>query len=301
MVEPRVSTRLFNHFFTRGGLRYDWPGNDGINNKLEKMSMWMRNMFLGFVAAAMAGCSTMPAHMAAQSHEPSIHKVGVISLLGDDARFYRAGPLMLPTQHEFLSVPQWGIDGYTRKVVRESLAQRYQYVPLHYDAKSLEDKMEVSKSERFRLSHVKDKLHQIVDGRVDAVVLVVPTTQEDLISGKSEPLVGYGMYRLTLMSQQIGAPYVGIKVMLLDAKTLKPISQHAESKYMSYYTAGWSTDFKNMPADQRQQLEGNIKDLLAKELKIGLKKVGLVGAERSNSRTTKNATGSSLRVGHPFT
>jgi len=270
-----------------------------INNNLDKTSMWMRNAFIGIAAAVLAGCSTMPNHMAAQQ-ENAIHKIGVISLLGDDARFYRAGPLMLPTQHEFLPVPQWGIDTYARKVVRQSLAQRYQYVPLHYDPKRLEDQMEVSKSERFQLSNIKDKLNQIVAGRADAIVLIVPTTQEDLISGKSEPLVGYGMYRLTLMSQQIGAPYVGIKVMLLDAKTLRPISQHAESKDMSYYTAGWSTDFKHMPADQRQQLEGNIKDLLAKELKLGLKKVGLVGTERSNSAGTKNASGLDSDRSHPY-
>lgn len=269
-------------------------------NNLDKVSMRLRQVFFGLMAAAMAGCSTMPNHVAAESQESAIHKVGVISLLGDDARFYRAGPLMLPTQHEFLSVPQWGIDGYTRKIVRQSLAQRYQYVPLHYDAKGLEDKMESGKSERFHLSHVKDNLRRIMDGRVDALVLVVPATQDDLISGNSEPLVGYGMYRLTLMSQQIGAPYVGIKVMLLDAKTLKPISQHAESKYMSYYTAGWNTDFKNMPADERRQLEGNIKDLLAKELEIGLKKVGLVGAQRSGSKATRNATGSSVNAGPPY-
>ncbi len=276
--------------------------NKNSEKVLDKTSMWMRNVILIVAAAAItAGCSTMPNHMAMQKERTSIHKVGVVSLLGDDARFYRAGPLMMPTKHEFMAVPQWGIDGYARKVVRQSLAKRYQYVPLHYDAEKVEDKMEVSKSERFQLSNVKAKLHQIVDGRVDAVVLIVPTTQDDLISGKSEPLVGYGMYRLTLMSQQIGAPYVGVKVMLLDAKTLKPISQHAESQYMSYYTAGWNTDFKNMPKDQRQQLEGNIKDLLARELKIGLKKVGLVSSTvNSDSKSTKNAARSKLEAAHSY-
>lgn len=275
--------------------------NDNSDKKVNKTSMWMRKAIFLFLAVTAAGCSTMnERHTAMQQDQHPIHKVGVISLLGDDARFYRAGPLMLPTQHEFLAVPKWRIDTYARKVVRSAMAQRYRYVPLHYDPKTLEDQMEVSKTERFDLANVKGNLHKIVDGRVDAVVLIVPTTQDDLISGKSEPLVGYGLYRLTLMSQQIGAPYVGVKVMLLDARTLKPISQHAESNYMSYYTAGWNTDFKNMPADQKRQLEANIKTLLAKELKIGLKEVGLASPVHSNSTGTKNATRSKIENTHPY-
>lgn len=266
----------------------------------EKMSMWMRKTVVVLFSLVAAGCSSMPSHVALHKEQRSLHKIGVVSLLGDDARFYRAGPLMLPTQHEFLPVPQWRIDTYARAVVRRQLAQRYQYVPLHYDPRALEDAMEVGDSERFRLGNVQGQLHKIVDGRVDAVVLIVPTTQDDLISGKSEPLMGYGMYRLTLMSQQIGAPYVGVKVVLLDAKTLKPISQHAESKYMSYYTAGWNTDFKDMPMVQKRQVEQNIKTLLSKELKAGLKQVGLATPVHSNTRGTRNATRSKLQSPQPY-
>lgn len=256
---------------------------------MDNMSMWLRKIIILLSVGAAAGCSTMPGHVALHKEETSLHRIGVISLLGDDARFYRAGPLLLPTEHKFLSVPQWQIDSYAQKVVRNALADRYTYVPLHYDAKTLEDSMEVGNTETFDLNRIKDRLRKIVHGSADAVVLIVPTTEDDLISGQSEPLVGYGMYRLTMMSQQIGAPYVGVKVIVLDARTLKPISQHAESKYTSYYTAGWNDDFKDMPAQQRRRVEHDIKALLAKELKIGLKQVGLSSPESTKSTATKNA------------
>ena len=226
-------------------------------------------LFLPVLALLLNACATSPQSLP-NSVLGNIHSVGIVSILGDDVHSYAMHMAAIINRGTSYFLPQWTMDDYARDVLRQSLNPRLHSVMLQSQARNLKRPAFDAEGSP-KLTDLIPLLRPLVmESPVDAVLVISPASSRDPINATSVWLAGYGLYRLFSpggTSTFEADMFVNVTLTLLDGATLQPLASASEFDFRRSFDDEWKQQLDNMPVRQREELEGKLKELLAKALR----------------------------------
>jgi len=231
----------------------------------------MKNLSLSILLTlTLVGCAnTVPIK---PEQKANIHNVAVISLLEKELEFTKVGTTVFNNDYFVLDSGDLNIDKRVEETIQNELNisspnikvtqvpfDRPELLKIYNPPNSWGAYSNVSRIE----PELKRKLSQ---APVDAVILVYKMNDQDPVAHTSIFIKGYGIfYRSLPFVDPILKPYALYKVVLLDSKTLKPIT--------SKYVRGVSPEFGKMEISWEDQIKNNLSDSMLKDFKSAISTV----------------------------
>ena len=234
-------------------------------------------LFLPVLALFLSACATSPQRLP-NSELGKIHSVGIVSVLGDDVQSYAMHMAAIINRGTSHFLPQWTMDEYARNVLRQSLNPRLHPVMLRPQPQDLK-RRGPDAEESPKLGELIPLLRPLVTASpVDAVLVISPASSRDPINATSLWLAGYGLYRLFSpagTSTFEADMFVNVNLTLLDGATLQPLASNSTFDFQRSFDDEWKHQLDDLPVRQKKELEGKLKELLAKALRSLVQQEGL--------------------------
>ncbi len=243
----------------------------------------MKKMFILLFAICLSGCiGTVPIK---PEQRANLHKVAVVSLLGGDLRFTKVGFTVFNNDEFIKGSTTWNLDNEVQKNIVEVLRQTspdLQVVPVPFDRSELFKIYKSSQSwgEYQSLDRIEPELkRKMAESPVDAVILIHKIRVEDPVAFTSVYLEGYGVYYRSLpFVDPFIKPYALFRIVVLDGKSLKPISDKYVRGISNSYgksQISWDDQLKNNLSDQLiSDFRSAIEVVVKNNVQIGLKEIG---------------------------
>ncbi|HET7832900.1 MAG TPA: hypothetical protein VFK88_08065 [Gallionella sp.] len=245
----------------------------------------MKNVLWFFaLAVVLTGCaSTTPI----QDEERSkLKKVGIVSLIGEEFRFTKVGLTLFNNDEFSKNVSGWQLDKMVVQSAVETLKNaeppmRPVVLPVDH---SLLGKLYRQKGEfgsYVNVNRIEDDLRALVKKHpVDALVLIHSEQVQDPIQGTCIYLYGSGLYYRSLpFDEPYIKPYSFLRIVVLDGKTLKPLSQklvNGISKDYGKMQMSWEDDIKHNFTDKQWiKLQAEVRHLIKANVVSSLQEIGL--------------------------
>lgn len=229
----------------------------------------MKNVFwLTAIAIFLAGCaSTQPLP---DERRTTIKKVGVISLIGDEFRFTKVGLTLFNSDEFTKNIAAWQLDKLAVQsatgVLREAEPPiRLVALPTDHNLVNKLYRQEGEFGSYVNLKRIRDDLKTLLDKHpVDALIVIHNEQVLDPIQGTAILLYGPGLYYRNLpYAEPFVKPHFFFRVVVLDGKTLKPISQKLVKSV--------SKDFGKMQISWEDEIKTNLSDKLWNKIQLDIK------------------------------
>lgn len=230
----------------------------------------------------LAGCASAPLQ---KDQRAKIRDVGVISLVGEEFRFTKIGFTVFNNDEFTKNNASWQLDRQIEQNVIETLKNAnppIQTVAPVVDHKSL---YKLYRKEGFgsyvSLDRIESDLKELLNKQpMDALILVHNAQVQDPILGTSIYLYGPGLYYRTLpFVDPFVKPHAFLHVIILDGKTLQPLSQRyiqGVSKDYGKMQLSWDDELKNnLSEKQWAKFQADIEQLVRDNVKSSLLEMGL--------------------------
>lgn len=235
------------------------------------------------LASLLSGCAaTEP-----MQDEPrtGVRKVGVVSLIKDEFLFTKIGLTLLNNDEFARDISGWQLNTLATQTTLDALRQdgaTIKPVALPVE-QALLAKLYRQRGEfgsYVNINRIKGDLKAMVkNDPVDRIVLIHSEQVQDPIQRTSINLYGTGLYyRVTPFDEEpYIKPYSFLRVMVLDGKTLKPISHRLVkciSKNYGRMPLYWDEEIRtNLPTAQWSKLETEIKLMITTNINATLKEI----------------------------
>jgi len=255
----------------------------------------LRGLSVLIAMAALSGCATLkvPPQKLAE-----IKTIGVTSLLSDDFNYYYFGVLVLSNEEESADVSDWHLNSFASEKTASELAAHFKIVSgglldkSKYDGKNIGDFYVDQTSQRI-FAALKDK-----PAGVDAYLLLIPVERYNFAPNSYNQISGLGVQRRLL---GLRAPWVkpirryvlftAYRLALFDARSGELILERMAELPPGESSLGftppfvdvedsddWPTNFKEVMAAHRGELEKITKETLTRSLSFTLRDMGLIPA-----------------------
>lgn len=243
----------------------------------------MKKILPLIVTILLIGCvGTVPIK---SEQKANLHKIAVVSLLGDEFRFTKIGFTVFNNDTFAKDSSTWKLDNLIEKNIAETIIHTspdIQIVQVPFDRTEL---FRIYKpAESFGTYQSLDRIDselkkKTTETPVDAIILVHNNMDQDPIGRTSVPIAGYGVYYRSMpFVDPFIKPFALFSIVALDGKTLKPISE----KYVRGISAAygkskisWDDQLKNNMSDQlSSEFRSEIEALIKNNIKSGLKEMG---------------------------
>jgi hypothetical protein len=238
-----------------------------VNNKNQK-EFKVRNVTLTILLIlSLVGCTAVGPIKPEQ--KANIHNIAVISLLDKQLEFTKVGFTVFNNDHFTLDSSNWNVDEEVQKTINEQIQKsspsikivkvpfnRSELLKIYKSPDSWGDYSSISRIE----AELKSKLSQTP---VDAVILVCKLRDQDPIAYTSIFIEGYGIYYRSLpFVDATLKPYALFSIVLLDSKTLKPITTR--------YVRGISPNFGKTQISWENQIKDNLSESMLLDFKSAI-------------------------------
>jgi hypothetical protein len=225
-------------------------------------------------AALCLAVGIAPAAAAHVGEYDSIHKVGVISAIGDTFAFDRIGVMVFGNGQQTASVADWHLDEVATKLISDALSSRFTVKPVNIDSHS------ICSAKNFCLP-----ISQNPD--VDAYVVLVAAGMLDPYS-TAITIQGVGLWSQEgLLVSDHDWVHVNTKIYVVDARTGNRIDDGSGMlPSQGFWGASYPiapfpiSDWANPPvppsAEAMDKVHSTVLDLLNKSLPEALARAGLV-------------------------
>lgn len=245
----------------------------------------MKNiLWLSAIAIFLVGCaSTKPIQ---DDQRSKIRRVGVVSLIGEEFRFTKVGLTLFNSDEFAKNISAWQLDKLAVQTATEVLKDAdppIRYVALPVD-RTLVNKLYRQEGEfgsYVNLKRIKDDLKAMLDKHpVDALIVIHNEQVLDPIQGTAILLYGPGLYYRGLPSAEpFVKPHLFFRIVVLDGKTLKPLSQKSVpsvSKGYGRMAISWDDELRiNLSEKQWAKLQAEIKHLIKSNVTSALQEIGM--------------------------
>jgi len=232
---------------------------------------------------ALASCTTAPIK---PEQKASLHNIAVVSLMGNELEFTKVGFTVFNNDKFTRETSDWKLDAEIERIATEELkksSSEIKMVLVPFDRAELFKiyKPADSWGEYASIDRITPELKmKLAQTPVDAVLLVHKQRGEDPIAMTSVYLQGYGVYYRTLpLVDPLMKPYAMFTIVLLDGKTLKPITAkyvRGVSTAFGKTQLSWDEKIKNNLSDQLlSEFKSDINTVIESNLESGLKEMGL--------------------------
>lgn len=229
----------------------------------------MKNVLWIFAFAAfLTGCaSTTPIQ---DEDRSKLKKVGIVSLIGDEFRFTKVGLTLFNNDEFYRNISGWQLDKLAVQSATEVLREanppiRTVTLPVDHALVNKLYRQEGEIGSYVNLKRVKDELKALVDKHpVDALIVIHNEQVLDPIQGTAILLYGPGAYyRSVSYAEPVFKPHFFFRVVVLDGKTLKPLSQKLVKSV--------SKDFGKMQISWEDEIKANLSDKLWTRIHVEMK------------------------------
>ncbi len=246
--------------------------------------MMKKVLWFAVIAIFLAGCtSTKPVQ---DDKRTNFRKVGVISLIGDEFRFTKVGITLFNNDEFTRNVAGWQLDKLAVQSAMEALRNaeppvQPEILPIDH---TLANKLYRQKGEfgsYADVNRIGDELKALLKKHpVDALILIHNDQVRDPIQGTCISLYGSGLYYRSLpFEEPFIKPHAFLRIVVLDGKTLKTLSQKpvkCVSKSYGTTQLSWESEIKSNLSDRQwNKLQTEIKHLIKANVTSALEEIGL--------------------------
>jgi|GEM_PF-6938831 hypothetical protein len=242
-----------------------------------------RNLYLLILVLSLTACANLSPIKPEQ--KSNIHNVAIVSILGDELKFTKVGLTVFSNDNFDRDTTNWNLDVEAQKSIMNELQSsspdiKVVQVPFNREALFKIYKSPNSWGEYASLERIEPELkNALAANPVDAVILVHKQRGEDAIGMTSIFLEGYGIYYRALpFVDPVLKPYVYFSIVVLDGKTLKPLT--------SRYVRGISTEYGKTKISWDDQIKSNLSEQLIADFQASIKSV-----IKNNLHTSLNEMG----------
>lgn len=226
-------------------------------------------------ALSLSACASLPTTVPHRALT-SIHRVGIVSLLGDEMHaYFKVGPVI---RQAYIGPPllkQWHIEKASVAAARGALAPRYRYVPLRYNPGDLEAKGYRPDRDRLNLGHIKADLRRLGEGKVDAIIVISTSGSVARVVGRKAWLAGYGFYRQSFLPGSPTVDYAAISMTVVSVGTQAALAANSGFTYRRLPAGLWTMNIMHMTAQQEVTLRTNVSNLVTGCVRNLVRRIGL--------------------------
>jgi hypothetical protein len=220
----------------------------------------------------LVGCATIKP--IPQEELNAIHKIGVVSILGDNLKIRFIGTTIFNNFDKDVSVIDWKIDKYVVDTLDEEITQStsMSFQSVEYDIRPLL----ITYDKGNHSDQVKNELEALSKkNELDALIFVKREWFQDPII-HDQDVNGYGMFQRSFLSVKSSALHIVASATIYDTKQMTPLGGFYLIDDKEIDNSYFTKDFENLPNDKQKEIEVWMKDAIKKKLIEGLTKYGLL-------------------------
>lgn len=240
-------------------------------------------IFLWLLFFSLAGCTTVAIK---PEQKASLHTIAIVALMGNELEFTKVGFTVFNNDNFVRNTSDWNLDAEIEALAAGELnksSPEIKITSIPFDRAALFKiyKQPDRWGEYANLDRITPELKiKLEQTPVDAVLLVHKQRGEDPIAMTSIYLQGYGVYYRTLpFVDPLMKPYAMFSLVLLDGKTLKPITtKYIRGVSMAFGKTqiSWDENLKNNLSEQLfLEFKSEIHKVIETNINSGLKEMGL--------------------------
>lgn len=241
-----------------------------------------RIVFAVLILLAGTGCWPPKATEIAPKEITRLHRVAVVSIMGNELHQVHIGTTVLTDRSSHLPVPAWDMDSFVTDVARERLrrCRGIEFVPLPADAITIESvygSVPQKYTQMFSLTHIKDKLEVLArQFDIDAFIIIVRRSDASLTS---KPVHGYSFCAQSLMGRiSAVAIFLSVTIRVVDAKTFEDLGEATIYTQRGVDPLLWRDDLSTLPPKDLARIEAVVKGFLRERLNSSMIEIGFSGS-----------------------